>query len=145
MKETGKENPDDLLLDAVLADESWRGLDLDLRRRARLVLQARHRRRRRLLQGAQIAIMGLCCALAASWWHAGAIRKSATASVPLPVNDAEAQDSARAEFVSEAEMLALFPKGSCVVAEVDGQKQLVFFDARNAREGFLAADLGPSR
>jgi len=30
-------------------------------------------------------------------------------------------------------MLAMFPKGSCVIAEVDGQKELVFVGGRNDR------------
>ena len=30
----------------------------------------------------------------------------------------------------------MFPPGSCVVAEVNGQKELVFFDAKKAEEGF---------
>jgi len=46
--------------------------------------------------------------------------------------------STQTQFISEEEMLALFPPGSCVVAEVNGQKELVFFDAIKAREGFMA-------
>jgi hypothetical protein len=34
-------------------------------------------------------------------------------------------------------MLAMFPAGSCVVAEINGQKELVFFDAKKAEEGFV--------
>jgi hypothetical protein len=46
--------------------------------------------------------------------------------------------AAKAQFISEEEMLAMFPPGSCVVAEINGQKELVFFDATKAREGFMA-------
>ena len=38
--------------------------------------------------------------------------------------------------ISDQEVLAMFPKGSCAIAEVDGRKQLVFFDQKQADQGF---------
>jgi hypothetical protein len=32
-------------------------------------------------------------------------------------------------------MLAMFPPGSCIVAEVDGQRRLIFLDPKIAAEG----------
>jgi hypothetical protein len=32
--------------------------------------------------------------------------------------------------LTDAELVAAFPKGSCFIAEVDGKKELVFFDPK---------------
>jgi hypothetical protein len=39
------------------------------------------------------------------------------------------------EYITEEQMLALFPKGSCTIAEIDGQTQLIFFDRKIEEEG----------
>ena len=129
---------DDLLLDAVLADENWDALNRTLRDRALQVLEARRRQRRRLFQGAQVIAVTLLSVIAAvTWLNAGSRPKPASvASVGVL---APVVAEAHAQFVSEEQMLALFPKGSCVLAEVDGQKQLVFFDGREAQEGFVVS------
>ena len=48
-------------------------------------------------------------------------------------------------FISEQEMLALFPAGSCVVAEINGQKEFVILDPQIAEEGFTVADAPSQR
>jgi len=40
--------------------------------------------------------------------------------------------------ISEQQMLAMFPPGSCLLAEIDGKKRLVFLDQKLATEGFPA-------
>jgi len=50
-----------------------------------------------------------------------------------------------AHFISEQEMLALFPAGSCVVAEINGQKEFVILDPQIAEEGFTVADAPSQR
>ncbi len=59
-------------------------------------------------------------------------------SNPLPPTPALALSSpplAPPRHISEAEMLALFPKGSCLIAEINGQEQLVFFDHQVEAQG----------
>lgn len=38
--------------------------------------------------------------------------------------------------LSDQELLALFPKGSCAIADLDGRKQLIFFDRKQAGQDF---------
>lgn len=39
------------------------------------------------------------------------------------------------QYISEEELLAMFPQGSCTIAEVNGQKELIFFDRKVEVEG----------
>ena len=47
------------------------------------------------------------------------------------------KESGNPRFLTDEELLASFPKGSCFLAEIDGQEQLVFLDA-NAEREFVA-------
>ena len=47
------------------------------------------------------------------------------------------------KYLTDAELLALFPPGSCFLAEVDGQKKLIFFDPKVERE--YISDAGAPR
>ncbi len=38
-------------------------------------------------------------------------------------------------YISEAEMVALFPKDSCVVAEIGGHKELIFLNHEIEHKG----------
>jgi hypothetical protein len=40
------------------------------------------------------------------------------------------------KIITEEQMLAIFPAGSCLLAEINGEKQLVFLDPKVASEGF---------
>jgi hypothetical protein len=71
--------------------------------------------------------------IGAGWW----LRPADPVSVPVVKTSAKpAPARPHEQFISEEEMLAMFPPGSCLVAEVNGQKMLVFFDAKKAEEGF---------
>jgi hypothetical protein len=48
---------------------------------------------------------------------------------------AQADPANLPQHITEAQMLALFPKGSCIIAEIDGQTQLIFFDHKIEEEG----------
>ncbi len=61
---------------------------------------------------------------------------TATAVSPgEPKKAAAAEPDTGPQYISEEEMLAMFPKGSCTIAEVNGQKELIFFDQKVEREG----------
>jgi hypothetical protein len=130
MKNVPEANDVNALLDAVLTDGDWDALNGSLKREALAVIGAT-RRRRRLQSRAGQAVCAAALLVATGWW----LRSPASHEVPMA--KASPQAGPGGQFISEAEMLAMFPSGSCVVAEVDGQKELVFFDARKAAEGFV--------
>ena len=52
-----------------------------------------------------------------------------------PESGAAAAPDKGPQYISEEELLAMFPKGSCTIAEVNGQKELIFFDQKVEKEG----------
>jgi len=44
--------------------------------------------------------------------------------------------STKLKRLSREELVALFPKGSCVIAEINGRTELVFFDKEIETKGF---------
>ena len=128
-----RDEDDSGLLNAVLADDDWHALNGGLKQQA-LAAMAQERRRRRLrVQIGQAALVVILLGSLAWWFHQPDSRAIATVSAPDSPRPTTHQD----RFISEEEMLALFPPGSCVVAEIDGRKELVFFDAEAARKGFV--------
>jgi len=132
MKKDREPNDVDGLLNAVLTDDDWRALNFSLRREALAAVGAARRRRRLLLCLGQVACAAALLIGAGRW-----LLPATPGNVPVPETSGRSV-SARTEgpFISEEEMLAMFPPGSCVVAEVNGQKTLLFFDAKKAEEGF---------
>jgi len=147
-----KKNFDELkLADASLADEGWQAYRDQLCNNGLAVLRTK-RLRRRWGSVAQIAAM-LVLFGGVLWsidgrkkpensWRAGqsngganSLRADLRSNVPRTEAASRPQKDGL-PYVTEEEMLAMFPKGSCVVAEVNGQKELVFLDQRSAREGF---------
>lgn len=132
MKNDREPNDVDGLLNAVLADDDWHALNSSLKREALAAIGAA-RRRRRLLLGIGQAACAAALLVGAGWWLLPAV----PGDVPVAETSGKPASARTQEhFISEEEMLAMFPAGSCVVAEVNGQKTLVFFDAKKAEEGF---------
>jgi hypothetical protein len=129
------------MLDAVLTDERWQTVSEDLKHQALGALRHARQRRQLRMQISQ-AIFALILLGSLAWWfHSPASKSksvvSQTADAIPPVSSAASQGP----FVSEEEMLAMFPPGSCVLAEVDGRKELVFFDVEAARKGFVRSSV----
>ena len=139
------------LLDAVLADESWESCNARLHGDALAALRAGKKSRARWMTAAQI--MALAALLGAMWWSFSGPRdvpgsqqlRRDTAFANLSQADLRSDvlrtgDVSRSAdnvpYITEEQMLAMFPEGSCVLAEVDGQKQLVVLDEAAARRGF---------
>ena len=126
-------DPDDesILLDAILADENWAALDASLRRDALASLRTSRRRRRLRVWAAGFGTGAI--ALAAAFW--GAQR------APRPVFPGKGAASPPVPFTmivrnfTEDELLAMFPKGSCVFAEVDGKTRFFILDEKLVAEG----------
>jgi hypothetical protein len=131
MKNIPESDSDQALLNAALGDEDWQALSSSVKRKALAVMGAERRKRRLRLWIGQAACLSALL-LGFAWWLRPSLSSHAarrpSSSAPAPVEH---------QFISEQQMLAMFPSGSCVLAEVDGQKELVFFDAQKAQEGFV--------
>lgn len=133
MKNVRDPNGVDGLLEAVLADDDWQALNSSLKREALVAIGAA-RRRRRLRHWIGRTACAVVLLAGAGWW----LLPLASVRPPVSATSGYAASSGtRVPFISEDEMLAMFPAGSCVVAEVNGRKELVFFDAQRAAEGFV--------
>lgn len=133
MRTDRESNEVDGLLKALLADDDWHALNGSLKREALAVVGVtrRWRRLRNVLGQAACAAMLL---VGTAWWWLGS---SAPEGVPLAETSGQSMSAGlKGKLISEEEMLATFPAGSCVVAEINGEKTLVFFDAKQAEEGF---------
>lgn len=121
---------DDPLLDRVLDDEIWQRVCATQKTNAIGAFRARQRQRRLMRRSGAVAIMAVGMAIAgAVLWHG---RRQA----PLPPQIASQEltppvTPAAPQYLTDQELLALFPRGSCFLAEVDGKKQLVFFDPKD--------------
>jgi hypothetical protein len=146
MKNEPEPNRDDALLDAVLGGETWPELTAAAKNAALAEFHAVQRRRRVRSWLAQAAALVLLAAGVAWWPRAAtpkatdlAVSRPAKAATDIPPSSATAPAtktvSTGPHYISEAELLALFPKGSCTIAEVNGQQQLLFFDHKIETEG----------
>ena len=129
MNKTSK--PEEKILDAVFADENWQALDA---RCGELAISAlRTRKRKRFIAVCSPILVALIAVCSNGWWFRS---KPTTAAITPATAPAPASAPVTLPSITEEEMLALFPAGSCVIAEVDGRRQLVFFDPLAAKEGF---------
>jgi len=133
MKNVRKSDSDEALLNAALGDEDWQALSDSVKRKA-LAVMGSERRKRRLRLWIGQAACAAALLIGVGWWLwpslPGVVEVAWQPSLSAP---AAVED----QFISEQQMLAMFPSGSCVLAEVDGKKELVFFDAQKAQEGFV--------
>ncbi len=145
---TEPERQDDALVDAALGGEPWVALHAEVKRAALAAFRARQRRRQALAWSARLAACFLAVA-GAAWWWSGSSRIGLVAQAPARAAAAASRSAAKAAqsptsaapalpagpYISEAELLALFPPGSCMMAEIDGERRLIFLDPKIAAEG----------
>jgi hypothetical protein len=142
MKNVSRPTEGDLLLDYALADDSWRAYDAELRHHARVVFGKAVRRRK--LGHLALRTSAAFILLAAVVLTSRAPRSSPASQTLAAAGGQNPADHSAIHTITEAEMLAMFPAGSCAVAEINGEKQLVFFDDRIARAG-VAVKVGVER
>jgi hypothetical protein len=120
---------DDALLDAMLRDETWQAASAGFKADALRTFRTRQRLRRlaRWTGSAAAVTAMMAAALYGLGRHSTPRRPVTLAHAIMPVV------APRARQLSDAELVAAFPKGSCFIAEVDGKKQLVFFDPKVER------------
>jgi hypothetical protein len=129
-----------ILLDTVLRDEEWQAANGELKTAALAAFHQRQQGRRWARAVGAMVVLAVASALAFHW-------SGRRAEVPLQVVARPGQvpkNSAEVRYLSDEELLALFPKGSCVLAEVDGRKELVFLDPKLERT-YLARAGEPER
>ena len=137
-----KTNSDELkLIRAALADQNWESCQARLRNHGLTTLRAAKRSRARLNVIGQLSALAIVLALL---WSLGQHTRNLSSSGARPLAELQPQSTLFASsrvsvsYITEEQMLAIFPKGSCILAEVNGQKELVFFDPGKARQGFEA-------
>jgi hypothetical protein len=131
MKTNPDPDPEDALLEAVLRDDAWQAAHAAGKAQALGVFCARQRVRRWSRWAGGLAALAVVAACAAHWWAgllAQVVPRLADQAPPPPAQPA------KSIYLTDSQLLALFPQGSCFLAEVDGKKKLVFFDPKVERE-----------
>lgn len=123
MKTDPERKPEDPLLDALLRDEEWQTASTAIKSRALGTFRARQRIRRL----ARWAIGAAACAAVITglthWFGNTADSRPTTA-----IHAAAPNREGAPQRLTDKELLASFPEGSCFLAEVDGKQELVFVD-----------------
>jgi DNA polymerase III alpha subunit (gram-positive type) len=121
-----KTNDDLKLLDAVLADDDWNSCSTQIQQAGLTSLRARKKARARLEFGTHVGL-SIFAAVVCVWTFVGRdndIKREMVAISNASV--AQSAPSPDSHYITEEQMLKMFPEGSCLVAEVNGEKQLVF-------------------
>ena len=131
-----KTNPDpdheDALLEAVLRDDGWQAANAAGKAAALRVFQARRRVRRLARWGGGAAALAVA-AVCATHWLAGPVAEAPRRLAVIQPEPPPAQPE-KSKYLTDGELIARFPPGSCFLAEVDGKKKLVFFDPQVERQ-----------
>jgi hypothetical protein len=132
MKTNPDPDPQDALLEAVLRDDAWQAANATGKAGALRVFQARRRVRRWTRWGGGLAALAVAAACAAHWL-AGTVPE-APRQLAMNPPGAPPVKTEKKSYLTDGELIALFPPGSCFLAEVDGKKKLVFFDPQVERQ-----------
>ena len=121
---------DDPLLNAVLADEGWQSTNAACKTAALGTFRARQRARRAMRWTGYAVVLAatVACGL---YWLGRPVTAPPQIATKLPDTKKE---SLTPRYLTDAELVASFPKGSCFLAEIDGKKKLVFLDQEVERQ-----------
>jgi len=138
MKNNPERRPKDLLLDALLRDEEWETTSTAMKSRALETFRARQQARAlvRWTFGAVACAAVIAVIAGVTHWSsntAGSRPVATMASSPATPSRASAP-----RYLTDKELLASFPKGSCFLAEVDGKEELIFVD-RNLERKYMTS------
>ncbi len=129
MRTNSESEKNDALLDAVLQDENWQSADATFKAQVLGTFRARQRVRRLTRWAGSVAALAAVTAGVAYWLSQPAPAPRQLAAAP----PAAPKQSDQPRELTDEQLVAAFPKGSCFIAEVDGKKQLVFFDPEMER------------
>ena len=119
------------LLDAVLGDDQWQATSEATRRAVSDSLRSR-RRQRRIGQWTSGVVAAACLVAGVL----SLVRPGGKTAAPVAAIQNVPVPSAKSKTLSREELVALFPKGSCIIAEINGRTKLVFFDKEIETRGF---------
>jgi hypothetical protein len=128
MKTNPERRPEDLLLDALLRDEEWQASSTVIKSHALEAFWARRRAHRLARWALGAAACAAIIAGATYWFGHTAGSRPTTVSYPAPPSKSVPR------YMTDKELLASFPKGSCFLAEVDGKQELIFVDPNLERK-----------
>jgi hypothetical protein len=137
------------LLDALLADETWDTHSGHLQNNAIATVRARKKARARRTFAIQtMAVLAVVGAISLvltrperGWLSRSSNEFAGTPDLSSAAPSAPSPPAAHVTYISEDQMLAMFPQGSCVLAEIDGQKQLVLLDRAAIRHSIDQAEI----
>lgn len=120
----------------MLHDEAWQTASAGFKAEALRTFRVRQRVRRLTRWAGSAAALAVVTAGVVHWTGrpASPPRQIAMAHTEIP----KAPDKPRR--LTDAELVAAFPKGSCFIAEVDGKKELVFLDPKVERTYVARSD-----
>jgi len=121
-------NPEreDPLLNAILKDECWHTNHAACKTEVLAAFRARQRVRRTRRWIGSVAALSAAVASGVFWLH----RPVVVPGLPQMATEPSAapREPGQPRYLNDAELVASFPAGSCFLAEIDGQKKLVFLD-----------------
>ena len=117
-------DPDDALLEATLRDETWQAANAVLKNEAMGVFRTRQRVRQVTRWAGGVAATGAVLASVVHWVARPAPPSRQVAQATPLV--AKAPD--KLPHLTDQDLVAAFPKGTCFIAEVDGRKELIFLN-----------------
>ncbi len=115
---------EDALVDAALRDETWQTASTAYKVEALKAFRTRHRLRKVTRWAGSVAAL-LAVLVGVVLWvgrRAPAPRQVMVALTRAP------QPSDKPRQLTDQDLVAAFPKGSCFIAEIDGRKELVFLN-----------------
>ncbi len=116
--------PEDPLVEATLRDETWQAANAAFKTAALRTFRTRQRVRRVTRWAGSVAAIAAVLIGVVHWLGRSAPTSSQVVVAMTPVP--KAPDKFRP--LTDRDLVAAFPKGSCFIAEVDGRKELIFLD-----------------
>ena len=112
------------LLEDMLRDEQWQAASAAIKAEALSILRTRRTKRILTRLGGVLAVIAFLGVSAGHWLRRQETDQRQIAA--LPRSNPNAVEKLRP--LTDAELVGAFPEGSCFIAEVDGKKELIFFD-----------------
>jgi hypothetical protein len=127
-------NPDpekeNALLDAMLSDETWQAASATFKTEALRTYRSQQRVNRVVRFAGSTAVLAAVVVGLTHWLDRPAPAPRQLAAV---VTKASRAPGPPPRQLTDQDLVAAFPKGSCFIAEVDGRKELVFLDPKVER------------
>jgi hypothetical protein len=138
MRMKSEPDRDDALVDAMLNDNEWQVASAAFKTQAMRAFHGRQRLRRLIRWGTSVLVLAAMITAAVHWSNRVLAPPQQMAMVPAAAP--KIPDAPRR--LTDEELVAAFPKGSCFIAEVDGKKELVFLDPKVERSYVARAGTG---